>query len=66
VTNGQLLAEIDTPELDQQIAQAKADLDQANANLALAKITADRWVGTAQDRQRERTGNRRKNRRTTR
>jgi membrane fusion protein (multidrug efflux system) len=44
VTNGQLLAEIDTPELDSQLAQAKAELDQANANLALAKTTADRWT----------------------
>jgi RND family efflux transporter MFP subunit len=44
VTNGQLLAEIETPELDQQIAQAQADLDQAQAALALSKITADRWV----------------------
>lgn len=44
VTNGQLLAEIDTPEVDQQLAQAKAQLDQANAALALAKITADRWI----------------------
>jgi RND family efflux transporter MFP subunit len=44
VTNGQLLAEIETPELDQQLAQAKAQLDQAKASLALAKTTADRWV----------------------
>ena len=44
VTNGQLLAEIETPELDQQLAQAKAQLDQANANLSLAKTTADRWT----------------------
>ena len=44
VTNGQVLAEIDTPELDQQLAQAKAELDQANATLALAKVTADRWT----------------------
>jgi len=44
VTNGQILAEIETPELDQQLAQARAELDQANANLALAKITADRWM----------------------
>ena len=43
VTNGQLLAEIETPELDQQISQAQADLDQAQAALALSKITADRW-----------------------
>ncbi len=44
VTNGQLLAEIETPELDQQILQAQAELDQANAALALSKITADRWT----------------------
>jgi RND family efflux transporter MFP subunit len=44
VTNGQELAEIDTPELDQQLAQARAELDQANANLTLAKVTADRWT----------------------
>ncbi|MGH7942019.1 MAG: efflux RND transporter periplasmic adaptor subunit [Limisphaerales bacterium] len=43
VTNGQVLAEIETPELDEQIAQAKAQLDQARASLNLAKITADRW-----------------------
>src|SRR5580658_3563122 len=43
VTNGQVLAEIDTPELDQQLAQAKAQLDQAKASLNLAKITSDRW-----------------------
>jgi len=44
VTNGQLLAEIETPELDQQILQAQADLDQAKAALSLSQITADRWV----------------------
>jgi RND family efflux transporter MFP subunit len=43
VTNGQVLAEIDTPELDEQLAQVKAQLDQAKASLDLAKITADRW-----------------------
>jgi RND family efflux transporter MFP subunit len=43
VTNGQVLAEIDTPELDEQLAQVKAQLDQAKASLNLAKITADRW-----------------------
>jgi RND family efflux transporter MFP subunit len=36
VKEGQLLAEIETPELDQQVAQAKASND-------IAKITADRW-----------------------
>ncbi len=44
VTNGQVLAEIETPELGEQLAQAKAQVDQAQANLNLAKITADRWA----------------------
>jgi RND family efflux transporter MFP subunit len=44
VTNGQVLAEIDTPELDEQLAQAKAQLDQSKASLDLAKVTADRWT----------------------
>jgi RND family efflux transporter MFP subunit len=44
VTNGQALAEIDTPELDEQLSQAKADLDQAAAARDLAKITSDRWT----------------------
>jgi RND family efflux transporter MFP subunit len=44
VTNGQLLAEIETPELDQQILQAQAELDQADAARDLSKITADRWT----------------------
>lgn len=43
VTNGQVLALIDTPELEEQFDQAKAQLDQAKAALDLAKITADRW-----------------------
>lgn len=44
VTNGQLLAEIDTPELNQQLAQTRAELAQAEAQLALAKTTAQRWI----------------------
>ena len=48
VTNGQLLAEIDTPELDQQIAQARAQLDQSNAALKLAKTTSYRWTNLLQ------------------
>jgi membrane fusion protein, multidrug efflux system len=44
VTNGQVLAEIDTPELDAQLAQARAQRAQAQAALDLAKITADRWT----------------------
>lgn len=44
VTNNQVLAEIDTPELDEQIAQARADLQEAVAARDLARITADRWT----------------------
>jgi RND family efflux transporter MFP subunit len=44
VTNGQALAEIETPDLNQQLAQAKAQLDQSLANLGLAKVSADRWT----------------------
>ena len=43
VQKGQLLAEIETPEVDQQLLQARADLDTAQANLNIAKITAARW-----------------------
>jgi len=43
VQKGQLLAEIETPEVDQQLQQARADLHTAQANLNIAKITASRW-----------------------
>jgi len=57
VSKGQLLAELEAPELDQQVRQAEAALQQANsslsgarhnlrqteANLKLAKVTAERW-----------------------
>jgi RND family efflux transporter MFP subunit len=43
VKAGQVLAEIDTPEIDQQLLQAKADLATAQANSNLAKTTADRY-----------------------
>lgn len=43
VKAGDELAEIDTPELDQQLIQAKADLSSAQADASLAKSTADRW-----------------------
>jgi RND family efflux transporter MFP subunit len=43
VRKGETLAVIDTPELDQQLIQARADLVSAEANRALAKTTADRW-----------------------
>src|ERR1700730_290518 len=42
VSKGDLLAEIDTPEVDQQLRQARADLATAQANLKLAAITAKR------------------------
>jgi RND family efflux transporter MFP subunit len=44
VKEGDLLAEIDTPDLDQELAQARAQLAQAEAALALAKTTAARWA----------------------
>ena len=44
VSKGQLLAEIDTPEVDQQLQQARADYATAQANLQLAQTTADRWL----------------------
>ena len=44
VKAGQLLAEIDTPEVDQQLAQARAEVAQHQAALDLAKITAARWT----------------------
>jgi len=44
VKRGQLLAEIETPELDQQLQQAENELKTAQANLQLAQITADRWL----------------------
>jgi RND family efflux transporter MFP subunit len=43
VKRGQLLATIETPELDQQLEQARADLTNAEANLKIADITATRW-----------------------
>ncbi|CAI8949052.1 MULTISPECIES: efflux RND transporter periplasmic adaptor subunit [Burkholderia] len=43
VKAGQLLASIDTPDLDQQLQQARADLQSATANERLAAVTAARW-----------------------
>jgi membrane fusion protein, multidrug efflux system len=43
VHTGQLLATIDTPELDQQLQQARADLASAKANATLADATSRRW-----------------------
>lgn len=43
VKQGELLADIDTPEVDQQLSQAKADLGTSQANENLSKITATRF-----------------------
>jgi RND family efflux transporter MFP subunit len=43
VRRGELLAEIETPEEDQQLQQAQADLKTAQANMNLAETTAVRW-----------------------
>jgi len=43
VKSGELLAEIETPEIDRQLQQAKADLATAQANLDLAQTTAKRY-----------------------
>ncbi len=45
VRKGEVLAVIDTPDLDDQISQARADLANALAAESLSKTTADRWVG---------------------
>lgn len=45
VKAGKLLAEIDTPEVNQQLRQSLADLATANANVHLAQITAERYAG---------------------
>jgi RND family efflux transporter MFP subunit len=47
VKAGDVLAEIDTPDLDQQLAQARADLSVAEANAKLAQIGAERWQSLA-------------------
>jgi RND family efflux transporter MFP subunit len=49
VKTGQLLAEIDSPEVDQQLDQAKAQLATAKANLKLAEITMNRDLGMMKD-----------------
>ncbi|HEX2329665.1 MAG TPA: efflux RND transporter periplasmic adaptor subunit [Candidatus Angelobacter sp.] len=44
VKKGDLLAEIETPEVDQELAQAKATRQQIEAQLQLARSTAERWA----------------------
>ena len=43
VDKGQLLAEIETPEIDKEFEQARAQVGQAQSNERIAKLTADRW-----------------------
>jgi RND family efflux transporter MFP subunit len=57
VKKGQLVAEIDSPEVDQQLRQARATLGvsqaallQAQANQELAKVAAERWAGLVKER----------------
>jgi RND family efflux transporter MFP subunit len=45
VTKGELLAEIDTPEIDQELVQARANRQQVAAQLDIAKISNERWQG---------------------
>jgi RND family efflux transporter MFP subunit len=47
VKTGSVLAEIDTPDLDQQLSQARADLNVSQANAHLAQISATRWQSLA-------------------
>jgi RND family efflux transporter MFP subunit len=47
VKSGDVLAVIDTPDLDQQLMQARAALSVAQANAKLAQITAERWQSLA-------------------
>ena len=44
VKKGDVLAEIDTPELDERVAQARQELGRAQASLSMAKVTAERWA----------------------
>ena len=44
VKKGEVLAEIDTPELDERLAQAREELARAQAALSLAQVTAERWT----------------------
>jgi RND family efflux transporter MFP subunit len=44
VEKGELLAAIDTPEIDQELLQARASRDQVKSALGIAKISADRWA----------------------
>jgi len=44
IAKGELLADIDTPEVDQELSQARATREQVRAQLELAKSSAERWI----------------------
>ena len=44
VKKGDVLAEVETPELDERIAKAREEVSRAQAALDLAKVTAERWA----------------------
>ena len=48
VEKGAVLAELDTPEVDQQLAQASAALEQARSSMELARSSAERWESLRQ------------------
>ena len=58
VPKGELLADIDTPEVDQQLSQARADLNTAQANANLSRITSTPLSGLDQDGWSFQTGSR--------
>ena len=58
VNAGDVLAEIETPELDQQVSQARAALEQAQANLTLAQVSFGRWQDLQKEPRRRRAGSR--------
>ena len=45
--SGQMLAVLETPELDQQLETARGNLRQSQANFELARVTAQRWAELA-------------------
>lgn len=49
VKQGQLLAEIETPEIDRELKQALANQQQVKANMELARSTAERWKAVLQE-----------------
>ncbi len=58
VKQGQLLAEIETPEVDEQLRQARADLETARTNLQIAEVTANALAASVDDKLRVQAGDR--------